>query len=87
MKTDVFHSAFLAVILLSAITPLGCSSFSSSGSSDYVGPGGLSQDVSALPDPNAPPSKTKNDSTVLYNVGNRGDDRNLGGYATGTLFE
>ena len=66
MKRNVFHTTLIAGILAGALIPLGCSSLNSSGSSsDYVGPGGLSQDVSDLPDPSAPLGKTRNDSTTL----------------------
>ncbi|MDD3590096.1 MAG: hypothetical protein PHO46_07470 [Thermoguttaceae bacterium] len=44
---------------------IGCSSFQSSGSADYVGPDGLSQDVSGLPDPAAMSNKSRNDSTSI----------------------
>ena len=44
---------------------IGCSSFQSSGSADYVGPDGLSQDVSGLPDPAAMSNNSRNDSTSI----------------------
>ncbi|MBP5622806.1 MAG: tetratricopeptide repeat protein, partial [Thermoguttaceae bacterium] len=63
MKSTVLNATLLAMILAGTSAMIGCSSFSSSGSSDYVGPEGLSKDVSDLPNPNAPPSKTRNDFT------------------------
>ncbi len=67
MKTNVLPSALLAMILAGATATVGCSSFSS-GSSDYVGPGGLSNDVSELPDPNAnvPARRPHGDVTVIH---------------------
>lgn len=69
MKATVLPSAFLALIIAGTTATIGCSSFSSH-SSDYVGPGGLSQDVSNLPDPNVQPKKEEN-PLAQYGYGQR----------------
>ncbi len=70
MKSTVLHTALLATILVGTSAMIGCSSFNLSGSSDYVGPDGLSRDVSNLPNPNAPPSEPKN-ASPQYGRGRR----------------
>ena len=67
MKSTAFHATLLAMILVGTTATIGCSLFNSSGSSDYVGPEGLSQDVSDLPKPNAPSNKARNESTAARN--------------------
>ena len=69
MKSTVLPSALLALILTGISVTTGCSSFDS-GSSDYVAPGGLSQDVSDLPDPNAP-APIKNETTKILGSSNQ----------------
>ena len=69
MKSTVLPSALLALILTGISVTTGCSSFDS-GSSDYVAPGGLSQDVSDLPDPNAP-APLKNETTKILGSSNQ----------------
>lgn len=69
MKSTVLPSALLALILTGISVTTGCSSFDS-GSSDYVATGGLSQDVSDLPDPNAP-APIKNETTKILGSSNQ----------------
>lgn len=63
MKTNALHFTLLALILAGASATIGCSSFNG-GSSDYVAPGGLSQDVSDLPDPNVGASARRPHNTT-----------------------
>ena len=77
MKTTMQKAKLLALILMGTTAiAAGCSSFKSP-SAEYVKPGELCTDVSALPDPNAPPKKETDPLKTLasqYGIGGRRDE-------------